>query len=118
MTVVGAAGGVTLKGAVPVDSTDEAGGAAGGAYVPGGVGAGLTGTVAHSLRVTVTVTGAPQAARRHVSLRYMIEIGCELTVGSGDNAGKRRNCSNCKELEAEHDDGVKWIECGDGVELG
>ena len=63
-TVVGASGGWLLKGAVAVDSTDEAGGAAGGVYEPGGVGAGLTGLVAHSVRVTVTVTGAAQAARR------------------------------------------------------
>ena len=73
-TLVGASGGLLLKGAVAVDSTDEVGGAGGGVYEPGGVGAGLTGLVAHSVRVTVTVTGATQAATRHVSLHYMIKI--------------------------------------------
>lgn len=53
-----------LKGAVAVVSTDVAGG---GAYEPGGVGAGLMGSVTHSVTVTVTVEAKAQAGK-HVSL--------------------------------------------------
>jgi hypothetical protein len=57
-------GGVLLRGAEAVVSTDEAGGAGGGAYEPGGVGAGLMmGVETHSVTetVTVTVTGGAHA---------------------------------------------------------
>lgn len=69
---VGSAGG-PLKGAVAVDSTEATGGAGGvDASEVGATGGVLTGTpgVPHTVSVTVTVTGATQAARAHVRLGY------------------------------------------------
>jgi hypothetical protein len=65
---VGPAGGWLLRGAVAVDSTEEGGRPSEGAYVPGGVGAGLMGAVTHSVTVTVTVTSATQAGE--------VSLGC------------------------------------------
>lgn len=91
-----------------VDTTGEAGGAAGGAYEPGGVGAGLIGLVAHSVTVTVTVVGAAQAAGRQVRLRYT-KIAGSLTVVRDDSADQR---GNCEELEGEHGGSGKWMGVG------
>jgi hypothetical protein len=121
------AGGAPLpRGAVAVDSTDEAGGADSGAELDGtggaapeeagggaydgcsweGVGAGKP-CVAHSVmvEVTVTVTPVPGQAAEHVSQKLRSQSASKLTlvaIVGDDSAGNRRNREEL--LEAEHGD--------------
>lgn len=82
--------------------------------MPGGEGAGLTGSVTHSVTVTVTVEAKAQSEIQLAQARQG-ERGV-LTLGSaamGDHGDGER--SNCEELVGEHvveSDGEVWVRIG------